>query len=129
MIDCCNQLFSNFTSGEDNNDEEADNQSEASNQADNVEEEEATAEESNQYQGVEQDIPIVATMTTATKPTTGAPSLSREFRERFRELLRLARSGISEFLAGAPEFRRSGQEFQCTVQKLHTHRNKNYSGT
>jgi hypothetical protein len=32
--------------------------------------------------------------------------LSREFRERFRELLRLARSGISEFLAGAPEFRR-----------------------
>jgi hypothetical protein len=31
--------------------------------------------------------------------------LSRGFRERFRELLRLARSGISEFLAGAPEFR------------------------
>jgi uncharacterized membrane protein len=35
-----------------------------------------------------------------------ALQLSREFREGFRELLRLARSGISEFLAGAQEFRR-----------------------
>jgi hypothetical protein len=84
MIDCSNQLFSNFASGEesneekdekDNNVEEADNQSEASNQADDVEEEEATAEESNQHQGVEQDIPR-ATMTTATKPPAGAPSSS-----------------------------------------------------
>jgi hypothetical protein len=77
MIDCSNQLFSNFASGEesneekddeDNNGEEADNQSEASNQA-------ATAEESNQHQGVEQDIQR-ATMTTATEPPAGAPSSS-----------------------------------------------------
>jgi hypothetical protein len=84
MIDCSNQLFSNFASGEEsneekddeaNNGEEADNQSEASNQADNVEEE-VTAEESNPHQGVEQDIIPRATMMTATKPPAGAPSLS-----------------------------------------------------
>jgi hypothetical protein len=83
MIDCSNQLFSNFASGEESNEEkddedngeEADNQSEASNQADDVEEEEATAGESDQHQGVEQDIPR-ATMTTATKPPAGAPSSS-----------------------------------------------------
>jgi hypothetical protein len=36
----------------------------------------------------------------------GRAKLSREFRENSGELLRLCRSGISEFLAGAPEFRR-----------------------
>jgi hypothetical protein len=84
MIDCSNQLFSNFASGkasknataDEDDGEEADNQSEASNQSEADNGEEATdSEESNQDQGVEQDIPR-ATMTTVTKPPAGASSSS-----------------------------------------------------